>query len=366
MSSVGGGKEEVSDKLKAPFPYFGGKAAVADVVWRAFGMDVRHYIEPFFGSGAVLLARPLPFEGYETVNDKDGMVSNFWRALQHDPDGVARYADWPLNENDLHARHYWLVSHKESLQERLEGDPEFYDVKAAGWWVWGMSCWIGGNWCAGGGPWRSVDGRLVRVGGDGVNRKRPLLPTGAGIHAACHTGVGVKRCLPHISHPGSIITYGYGLSGEERVQALIARFRALADRLRDVRVCCGDWKRVCGCDSLLYDKSPTAIFLDPPYSTYHRDQSIYAVEMTTADEVREWAIAHGNDPRLRIALCGYEGEHKMPPTWRVYAWKANGGYGNHGNKRGKANCYRERIWFSPHCLPIEREEASFPLLEVAQ
>ena len=43
--------------LKAPFPYFGGKATVADVVWKALGQP-KHYIEPFFGSGAVLLNRP--------------------------------------------------------------------------------------------------------------------------------------------------------------------------------------------------------------------------------------------------------------------------------------------------------------------
>lgn len=61
-------------KLKAPFVYFGGKSRVASVVWSALGRDVRHYIEPFFGSGAVLLNRPQPFKGAETVNDKDGFV----------------------------------------------------------------------------------------------------------------------------------------------------------------------------------------------------------------------------------------------------------------------------------------------------
>lgn len=44
-------------RLSAPFPYFGGKSHVAPIVWQAFG-DPRHYIEPFCGSCAVLLARP--------------------------------------------------------------------------------------------------------------------------------------------------------------------------------------------------------------------------------------------------------------------------------------------------------------------
>ena len=61
-------------KLKAPFPYFGGKSLVADRIWDLFG-DVDHYIEPFFGSGAVLLGRPgwTP-DMTETVNDMDGFL----------------------------------------------------------------------------------------------------------------------------------------------------------------------------------------------------------------------------------------------------------------------------------------------------
>ena len=40
--------------LRAPFPWFGGKSRVAPLVWDRFG-DVPNYVEPFFGSGAVLL-----------------------------------------------------------------------------------------------------------------------------------------------------------------------------------------------------------------------------------------------------------------------------------------------------------------------
>ena len=102
--------------LRSPFPWFGGKRPVADVVWQRFG-DVRNYVEPFFGSGAVLLCRPDP-RGTETVNDKDGFLSNFWRALQADPDGVARHANRMVNEIDLAAWRDWLYSDM-SFQERM-------------------------------------------------------------------------------------------------------------------------------------------------------------------------------------------------------------------------------------------------------
>ena len=39
-------------KLKAPFPYFGGKSAISELVWARLG-NPRTYIEPFFGSGAL-------------------------------------------------------------------------------------------------------------------------------------------------------------------------------------------------------------------------------------------------------------------------------------------------------------------------
>ena len=67
-------------------------------------------------------------------------------------------------------------------------------------------------------------------------------------------------------------------------------------------------------------------------------------------KVRAWAIENGPNPDLRIALCGYEGEHRMPDDWTVYEWKAAGGYGSQGEGRGRDNAARERIWFSPHCL----------------
>ena len=65
--------------MRAPFVWFGGKSRVAHLIWDAIG-DVEHYIEPFFGSGAVLLARPHPAR-CETVNDADGLLANFWRAV---------------------------------------------------------------------------------------------------------------------------------------------------------------------------------------------------------------------------------------------------------------------------------------------
>ena len=96
----------------------------------------------------------------------------------------------------------------------------------------------------------------------------------------------------------------------------------------------------------------TGIFLDPPYADEAgRTSDLYAQDSgDVAHAVREWAIEWGSDPRARIALCGYEGEHAMPDSWECVPWKARGGYGSQGDGAGRNNSARERIWFSPYCL----------------
>ena len=305
--------------LQAPFPWFGGKRRVGPDVWARFGA-IKNYVEPFFGSGAVLLGRPR-VSGVETVNDLDGFVANFWRSMQHAPDVTAEWADQPVNENDLHARHVWLVERRETLRAQLEGDPDFYDPKIAGWWVWGLCSWIGSGWCSGKGPWWPDDaGQLVNGdNGRGVNRKLPHL--------------GVNRKLPHLGDNGRLTPW----------------FAALSARLRDVRVCSGDWSRVCG-PSVTFKHGLTGVFLDPPYAdTADRTAGVYAVDdLSVAHDVREWAIANGDNPLMRIAFCGYEGEHVMPSSWAVHQWSATVGFGGQADER-TGNNKRERIWFSPHC-----------------
>lgn len=325
--------------LQSPFPYFGGKSTVAHIVWQRFG-DVANYVEPFFGSGAVLLARPHA-PCVETVSDADSMLANFWRAVQHDPDAVAYHADYPVSEVDLHARHAWLVRQKESLTERLEGDPDAYDAKIAGWWCWGMCLWIGGEFCSGKGPWAQVDGKLVHGSGEaGVHRRLTHLgDSRRGVH---------KRRI-HLGNHGQ---------GVHRTTISIQGWmQALSDRLRRVRVCCGDWQRVMG-PSVTFKHGITGVFLDPPYSEKAgRDNALYTHDSrAVAMDVQNWCLENGSNKLLRIALCGYQGEHEVLANhgWTPYYWKAHGGMGNTGNGKGKANREREVIWFSPHCLKDEQ------------
>ena len=123
-------------------------------------------------------------------------------------------------------------------------------------------------------------------------------------------------------------------------------FDDLATRLRRVRVCCGNWSRVLG-DSVTWRHGTTGVLLDPPYDD---GAEVYSEGARISSDVRAWAIANGDNPLLRIALCGYEGEHVMPPDWECVPWKAKGGYGGQSKEHDNPNAKRERIWFSPHCI----------------
>lgn len=305
--------------MKAPFPWFGGKRRVADVVWRAFG-DVKSYVEPFAGSLAVLLERPHDPQ-IETVNDYDGHVANFWRALKHDPDGVAEAADRPVNEVDLHAIHLELLARQDDHVSRMMAEPGYYDAELAGWWVWGISCWIGSGWCS-----PDANGK-PRV-------RRPHLGPSMGVH---------------------------------RERDILGYMRTLSVRLRRVRVCCGDWSRVCGDSSIgVHWSSACGIFLDPPYDNALRADGCYREDDgSVAAAALEWCREAGKDKRKRIALCGYEGEHDDLEAlgWSVYAWKSHGGGYGSRNGENQENSGRERIWFSPACLPVEEDAAQGRLFE---
>lgn len=319
-----------AERLSAPFPYFGGKASAAAIVWQALG-DVPSYVEPFVGSAAVLLARPVDHRPVrETVNDADGFISNFWRAIAADSAAVAHHADWPVSERDLEARHYWLVTEGAARLKPLAGDPAAFDAQVAGWWVWGACAWIGSGWCSSRGPWQWADGAWQRL----------------------DAGRGINRQLPHLGNAGQGIN--------RQVASPVADwFAALSARLRRVVMCCGDWSRVVASDTVLaLNHLPSAgVFLDPPYGAGrmaglygHDDASLPAV-------VRAWCAERGADPRIRIVLAGYadDGHAELVARhgWREISTipKRNGsGYGNRTGAAGSgANRQKERLYLSPAC-----------------
>jgi len=366
-------------------------------VWSRFG-DVDNYVEPFMGSLAVLLRRPAGHFAnryrVETANDLNHYIVNFWRAVAADPDEVGRYADNPVTEADLCARHTWLVRSREAAEfrEKMRTDPHHHDAKIAGWWVWGACCWIAGAWCAthdsrgdtgavAGGRPQLADtydiGRGVNAGG-GLKQKRPDLNEAAvGVNAG--GGLWVQR--PQLLVANGVVSGGPAAVPQMSIcdvrrAWLVDWMRRLADRLRLVRTCYGHWSRVCDSDSTVTRLGLTGVFLDPPYPANRSDTgaksrsaSLYATDKgadldALRDEVLDWCRRWGPERLVRVAVCCYEGDGYEPLVadgWTMEAWEASGGYANQRQAgKGKSeNARRERILFSPHCLKPDNGRSLF-------
>lgn len=324
----------MSNNLKAPFPYFGGKSKVSGAVWTRLGV-VDTYVEPFAGSLAVLLGRPAPVVGSETVNDWSCLLINAWRSIQKDPDGLAELLVGPVSEVDTEAQHWALVANAKKLRDAL-GNPDAFDTKLAAYYIRGANEWIGSGWAAeeGEGPWSwSLDNgwqKRARGGnsGTGINRKLPHLGD---------SGKGINRQLPHLGNSGKG-------QYEERVAWVSSWLLALKDRLCRVRISCGDFERVLS-PSVTTKHGTVGVFIDPPYDG---TEYVYGTDVPVSLRVRNWCLENGVNPSFRIVVAGRGTEHDslLQGGWSKEVWTANRGYSGGDNNARR----EEALWISPFCV----------------
>lgn len=70
---------EVPKRRSAALRYPGSKWSLAQEIVSLFG-EHHHYVEPYFGSGAVFFTKPA--SPHELINDMNGLVVNFFRVLR--------------------------------------------------------------------------------------------------------------------------------------------------------------------------------------------------------------------------------------------------------------------------------------------
>lgn len=99
--------------VKPPLQYFGAKTTIAPAIV-ALLPPHDHYVEPYCGSLAVLLAKP-PVK-LETVNDLDGLLMLFWRVLRDRPEDLARVCALTPHSRGEYESHKLTVDAGEDLE----------------------------------------------------------------------------------------------------------------------------------------------------------------------------------------------------------------------------------------------------------
>ena len=294
------GGTAMSERLRVPWTWPGGKGKMAATCWRYFGEpDV--YGEPFAGSLAVLLSKPGRPAKRELVCDTDHFIANFHRAVRAKPESVAAHMDRPTVQCDLQAAKRWLWEWSRDMGDVCARHIDYYSPKAAGLWAWCQSVAVN----LGTDKPDAVESLKLngKFGADGCSRQRINKPFGGDMEAW---------------------------------------MLALSERLRDVMVFNRDWRNaVSDCALGQFAGASVAVLLDPPYPIPDGGSEMYADSgPQAAHESYEWAIANGE--RFRIGYCSHEGDFPVPDGWAA----------EYGHLVGvsRPDKQRDRIIFSPACI----------------
>ena len=110
---------------KPMFPWVGGKEKLIPYVKQILPTDMKIYVEPFGGSGAMLLALPPDLGRLDIYNDLDSELSNFFLCVRERPLALMRELDFCF----LHSRVIFdalknFLEQKESYQQFAEEELE--------------------------------------------------------------------------------------------------------------------------------------------------------------------------------------------------------------------------------------------------
>lgn len=102
--------------MKPPMPYYGGKIKLGPII-ASLLPEHTHYVEPYCGSLAVLLAKAP--SAHETVNDLDGSLMTFWRVLRDRRDDLERVCALTPHSRAEHAASFELVDDDLEVARRV-------------------------------------------------------------------------------------------------------------------------------------------------------------------------------------------------------------------------------------------------------
>lgn len=86
--------------IKTPVTWVGNKTSILPILYSVFPLNYSRYVEPFGGSGAVLLGKPTP-DSFEVYNDYNKNLVNLFRCIREGPMALIKELGfYPLNARD--------------------------------------------------------------------------------------------------------------------------------------------------------------------------------------------------------------------------------------------------------------------------
>lgn len=144
--------------MRTPLTYYGGKQKLAGQIVPLFPSH-RVYLEPFAGGAAVLFAKPRAER--ETLNDLDGTVMRFWRALRDRPDELAAALEaTPYSRAEWHAsRDMDVEDDVEAARRLMVNVDQSFSRSRQSWSPPSLLADRRGRWQAG--TWENLPPKLV-------------------------------------------------------------------------------------------------------------------------------------------------------------------------------------------------------------
>lgn len=257
--------------IKTPVSWMGNKTSILHILYALFPQKYGRYIEPFGGSGAVLLGKKTP-DKFEVYNDYNHNLVNLFRCMRDCPLTFIRELGFlPLNARDDFLVLKKFFEKEEFTEEFLEQEMELTDIMLP-----------------------AIQAEEIRE-----------------LYRDARQEYDVRRAVMFLK----LLRYSYSSSGKSyacqpfSVRSLIGLVQAVSRRLANAVIENQDFEVLIK----HYDRPDGFIYCDPPYYT---SEYVYECGFTWEDHVRlqktlsetegKWLVSYNDCPEIRDLYQGYE------------------------------------------------------------
>lgn len=257
--------------IKTPVSWVGNKSSVLHILYALFPLKYERYIEPFGGSGAVLLGKEKP-DKFEVYNDFNGNLVNLFRCMRDRPLAFIKELGFlPLNARD----DFFMLKR---FFQKEEFDDAFLEQELA------LTPILLSN----------IQAKEIRE-----------------LYKSAREDYDLRRAAMFLK----LIRYSYSSGGKSfacqpfSVSNLFGLVQNLSKRLENAVIENQDFEVLIR----HYDRAESFFYCDPPYYT---SEYVYDCGFTWEDHVRlrntlaaaqgKWLISYNDCPEIRELYCGFE------------------------------------------------------------